>query len=106
MKLEEAIKSIENDIEVCCWATDIVIEELRRLQKENEELKNMDLTTVYINGVCDEKGRWRNKINEKIKQMNTEEKIKTKNLGGTDRYLVKLEYMHKGNVLQDLLKEE
>lgn len=38
MTIEEAIKNIENDIEVSCWATDIVIEELRRLQKENEEL--------------------------------------------------------------------
>lgn len=87
-------------------ALETVLQEIEHLQKENEELKNMDLTTVYINGVCDEKGRWRNKINDKIKQMNTEEKIKLKKLGGTDRYLTKLEYMHKENVLQDLLKEE
>lgn len=48
----------------------------------------------------------KDEIRKKIKQMKTEEKIKTKNLGGTDRYLVKLEYMHKENALQELLKEE
>lgn len=41
-------------------------EELEHLQKENEELKNIDLTTVYLKGVADEKERWRNKIREKI----------------------------------------
>lgn len=99
MKLEEAIKSIENDIEVSCWATDIVIEELRRLQKENEELKNIDLTTVHIKGVCDEKERWRNKIREKI------EEIKSRM---NDDCLALHEFQREAkiDILQDLLKEE
>ena len=39
---------------------------IQELQKENEKLKEIDLTTVHIKGVCDEKERWRNKIREKI----------------------------------------
>lgn len=41
---------------------------IQELQKENEELKEIDLTTVHIKGACDEKERWRNKIREKIKE--------------------------------------
>lgn len=70
MKLEEAIKIIKDidtldDIELQ-EAYETVLHELEHLQKENEELKDIDLTTVHIKGVCDEKDRWRNKIKEKI----------------------------------------
>ena len=47
--------------------------EVEKLQKENEELKDIDLTTVHIKGVCDEKDRWRNKIRELI--LNKKQKI-------------------------------
>ena len=72
MKLEEAIKIIKDidtldDIELQ-EAYETVLHELEHLQKENEELKDIDLTTVHIKGVCDEKNRWRNKIREKIKE--------------------------------------
>ena len=46
---------------------------IKKLQKENEELKDIDLTTVHIKGVCDEKDRWRNKIRELI--LNKKQKI-------------------------------
>ena len=70
MQLEEAIKIIKDidtldDIELQ-EAYETVLHELEHLQKENEELKDIDLTTVHIKGVCDEKDRWRNKIKEKI----------------------------------------
>lgn len=41
-------------------------DEIDRLQKENEELKDIDLTIVHLKGVCDEKERWRNKIREML----------------------------------------
>jgi hypothetical protein len=83
MELEEAVEqlkslkeSIESSIGDAKDLDDIfvqdlegiktVLQELDRLQKENEELKEIDLTTVHIKGVCDEKERWRNKIREKI----------------------------------------
>lgn len=94
MKLEEAIERvnkikenwhdllhekycyIEDDVE----AMETVLQELDHLQKENEQLqtevnslKEIDLTTVHIKGVCDEKGRWRDKIRELI--LNKKQKI-------------------------------
>ena len=122
MKLEEAIDTLKNEIcdyvipnycndcknkseclDDCNFILSIytVLQEIEHLQKENEEYsKQLDLDYVDKNFVS------KDKIRKKIKQMNTEEKIKLKNLGGTDRYLTKLEYMHKQNILEDLLKEE
>ena len=47
----------------------------------------------------------KDKIEKKIKRIKQEGKIKLKKLGGTDRCLTQLEYMHKENVLQELLNE-
>ena len=87
MKLEEAIKQlkslqediIEDEVEHDSIfmqdyeAIETVLQELEKLQKENEKLKEIDLTTVHIKGVCDEKERWRNKIKEKIKEVDSRE---------------------------------
>ena len=48
-----------------------VLQEIEHLQKENEELKNMDLTTVYINGVEDEKSKILELIDFGVKATNT-----------------------------------
>lgn len=84
---------------------------IQELQKENEKLKEIDLTTVHIKGVCDEKERWRNKIRELIEELNKllpdidYRDIKDKQ----EREYYKKEY-HKVfaqiNVLENLLKEE
>ena len=49
-------------------AIETVLQALEETRKENEKLKEIDLTTVHIKGVCDEKARWRNKIKEKIEE--------------------------------------
>lgn len=54
-------------------AIERVLLDYKRVLKENEELKDIDLTTVHIKGVCDEKDRWRNKIRELI--LNKKQKI-------------------------------
>lgn len=84
-------------------AIEAVLRELYYLQKENEELKEIDLTTVHIKGVCDEKERWRNKIREKIKEL--KEMLKKTTQGRPQKYTpgaicLFLSY------LEDLLKEE
>lgn len=89
MKLEEAIDRLKAICKQChnskeCWGNEfcsdcyIEVEDVfaietflkayEELKKENEELKNMDLTTVYLKGVSDEKERWRNKIKKFIKE--------------------------------------
>ena len=99
MKLEEAIKSIENDIEVSCWATDIVIEELRRLQKENKELTVKKISLELTDKWVERNMIHKQKITKKIEEL--EEKIKFEN---DDRVIVWL-YKQK-RALEDLLKEE
>lgn len=111
MKLEEVIERLKDDVKYAdlrdivdddctiCFIEDIetVLQELEHLQKENEELKNMDLTTVHIKGVCDEKDRWRNKIREEIKKYKEIIEFPYGWVSG-QRYVIK--------VLEDLLKEE
>ena len=96
-------------------AISTVLQEIEHLQKENEELntflkriedKDLDEANIRAEAMLDMDKIWRNKIKEKKKKINIEGKIKLKKLGGTDRYLTKLEYMHKENVLQELLDEE
>lgn len=90
MELEEAIEILKNQIgdyvianyckdchnkvdcvDDCNYLLSIytVLQELEELQKENEKLKEIDLTIVHIKGVCDEKEHWRNKIKEKIEEI-------------------------------------
>ena len=82
MELEEAIKQLKDlkkdmkkdtdDLEGIfkkdVQAIETVLKAYEELKKENEELKNMDLTTVYLKGVADEKERWRNKVKKFIKE--------------------------------------
>lgn len=44
----------------------ILLNLINRLQKENSELKNMDLTTVYMKGFYDSESKWREKIKKII----------------------------------------
>ena len=111
MELEEAIERLKDDVKnahlrdivdddcTICFTEDVdtVIQELDRLQKENEELKEIDLTTVHIKGVCDEKERWRNKIREKIEEC--------KKFIIDDEHFSPLHQNDK-ELLEDLLKEE
>lgn len=66
-----------------------ILQEIEHLQKENEKLRVLKY-----------------KIIDKIEELNKKEKEELKGTKGSDRYHIKLEYMYKKNVLQDLLKEE
>ena len=41
---------------------------IEKQQKEIEELKNADFTLVYMNGFYDGEKKWKDKINDKIKE--------------------------------------
>lgn len=121
MELEEAKKILNvfnNRCKSCteefcdgCYVDDedveaisTVLQEIEHLQKENEELKDIDLTTVHIKGVCDEKDRWKNKIKEKLKELEFSEiAYGRRSIGKTLSYGKKI---GKLEVLTDLLKEE
>lgn len=118
MKLEEAIDRLKAICKQChnskeCWGNEfcsdcyIEVEDVfaietflkayEELKKENEELKNMDLTTVYLKGVADEKERWRNKIKDLIERLNKNELLNKYNY---EQMKIAID------ILQDLLKEE
>lgn len=122
MKLEEAKKllliireNIEFELQIIyadktiaklkeyIQAIDVSTSELDRLQKENEKLKGIDLTTVYIKGVYDEKDRWRNKIREKIEEL--KEMLKKTINGELQKYTAG-EICLFLSCLEELLKEE
>ena len=74
-----------------------------------EELKNIDLTTVHIKGVCDEKERWRNKLKKKLGEIQhklTSEDFKHDMYIGTDKWVFWTRLCAKEDVLEYLLKEE
>lgn len=108
----EAFNTVIGDLHALQNLVDEKNDELEHLQKENEELKNIDLTTVHIKGVCDEKERWRNKIRKMIETLEEQEKaeLEPKDVlvfpKDTAYLSAKVEYYHKKNILQDLLKEE
>ena len=67
MELKEAKKYLEELKPSLAWAEDV--EAIDTVLQELEQ-REIDLTTVHIKGVCDEKSRWRNKIKEKIEEVN------------------------------------
>ena len=80
MKLEEAIET--------------VLKELETLKE-----KELDYTTVYMNGVYDEQAKWKKKIEEKITHYNKRlEEDEILDWIVKDKIII--------NVLQELLKEE
>ena len=127
MKLEEAIKQLkdlkkdmkkdtkgsEGIFKQDVQAIETVLKHIEHLQKENEELKNIDLTTVHIKGVCDEKERWRNKIKKQIEVWEPELEKTDKKLEEAqtqeERVVLKcigIRLDERIKTLQDLLKEE
>lgn len=72
--IEEAkkqIKEAHNLNELNVFMTDsttlkTLLNLIDKLQKENSELKNMDLTTVYMKGFYDSESKWREKIKKII----------------------------------------
>lgn len=80
------------------------LEELRELQNTRERNKELeeDYTTVYLKGVYDERDKWKNKIKEKIEELDSiyQQEIKQQYNG---RYYHQLSYAIQ--VLQELLED-
>ena len=103
---ELARKSLIENSNIADERNDLLVE-VQKLKKENEELKNMDLTTVYIKGVADEKERWRNKIKRKRDELRiqvTSKEFTHDMYMGTEKFIMFTKLCAMGEVLQDLLK--
>ena len=68
MKIHNTLKSADNFpkgiIKINISEIEDLLEYAVSLEEEIKQLKDIDLTTVHIKGVCDEKERWRNKIRD------------------------------------------
>ena len=81
---------------------------IEKQQKEIEELKNADLTTVYFNGFYDGEKKVKDKIKAKIEEYeNKIKKIRSKKLiNEPEDTIVITRYTHYISVLQSLLEKE
>ena len=88
---EKTIKTIKEKLEIIkslctddCINKSVVIEPLEyaikglldlynKEKEKNKELENLDLTTIYLNGVYDGEKKCKNKIKEKIKEIEKKE---------------------------------
>lgn len=116
MEIDKAIKTLEELKPSLAYIEDFeaietALKSLEDLKKENEELKNIDLTTVYLKGVSDEKERWRNKIRDKIEELNiaiSEYEYSDDDVEEYKKYVErnKRRLLMQKNILQNLLKED
>lgn len=80
--LEEKIKNVKKYNAYNYPWTEKDIEAIETLIAENKELKEekeIDYTTVYLSGVYNERKKWREKVEELLKEIQEEEKIAYKN---------------------------
>ena len=90
MNIEEAIEILSDDVvgyakghEKYEEAVKTLLTAYGKQSKEIEELKNADLTTVYLNGVYDGENKVKDKIKARIEELE--------------------EYSYKGNIKDDFL---
>ena len=69
---------------------------IEKQSKEIEELKNADLTTIYLSGVYDGEKKVEDKIKAKIEELENEK----------EKYFEKQVIQHEIDVLQSLLEKE
>lgn len=106
-KLEELISLLYQD-KLTQYGKRLLVENIEKLEKENEELKNdyENLNnSVVVKNHCIKNSIPVKKIKDKIEELNKKEKKELKGMKGQDRYFVKQTYQNKRMILQELLKE-
>ena len=83
---------------------DTLLNIIKKLQKENEEL-NYKLHSKKIALEIYNRYIPKSKLKEKKEELDKEEKRELKGTKGQDRYYIKQKYMYKKEVLQELLEE-
>lgn len=111
LTIEEAIFILEKDKknhyveELLQEAYKVILSDYKRVLKENEEL-NYKLHSKKIALEIYNRYIPKSKVEEKIEELDKEEKRELKGTKGQDRYYIKQKYMYKRKVLEDLLREE
>lgn len=88
-----------------CKALDLV----EKLQKENEELEEINNELEAEKNEAIRRYNFetipKQKVKDKIEELNKKEKEELKGMKGQDRYFVKQTYQNKRMILQELIKE-
>lgn len=68
-KMYKEIDKLQKEIEEKTTILMAGADKVKQLEKENEELKETDLTSVYMKGFYDSKSKWEEKVKNKIKEL-------------------------------------
>ena len=95
-----------NNLEQGSYETEQKIkQQIKKLQKENEELKESYMCAQACANMVFDKIIPVQKVKDKIEELNKKEKKELKGMKGQDRYFVKQTYQNKRMIMQELIKE-
>lgn len=103
-KLEELISLLYQD-RLTQYGKRLLVENIVKLQKENEELKESYMCAQACANMVFDKIIPVQKVKDKIEELNKKEEKELKGIKGQDRYFVKQTYQNKRMILQELIKE-
>ena len=102
-------EGIENFVTTRKKYIDVILSDYKRVLKENEELEEINNELEAEKNEAIRRYNFetipKQKVKEKIEELNKKEKEELKGMKGQDRYFVKQTYQNKKMILQELIKE-
>lgn len=112
-KLEELISLLYQD-RLTQYGKRLLVENIEKLQKENEYYKEcLEVVSKHLDNIDYDQILFaiyeyyisKQKVKDKIEELNKKEKKELKGMKGQDRYFVKQTYQNKRMILQELIEE-
>ena len=104
-KLDQAIEHILSDYKRVLKENGELRERIKQLEDTNKKLYEIGKEIGKQHKYTSENYIPKSKVEEKIEELDKEEKRELKGTKGQDRYYIKQKYMYKRKVLQELLEE-
>ena len=105
-KLDQAIEHILSDYKRVLKENGELRERIKQLEDTNKKLYEIGIEIGKQHKYTSENYIPKSKVEEKIEELDKEEKRELKGTKGQDRYYIKQKYMYKRKVLEELLREE
>lgn len=105
-KLDQAIEHILSDYKRVLKENGELRERIKQLEDTNKKLYEIGKEIGKQHKYTSENYIPKSKVEEKIEELDKEEKRELKGTKGQDRYYIKQKYMYKRKVLEELLREE
>ena len=103
-KLDQAIEHILSDYKRVLKENGELRERIKQLEDTNKKLYEIGKEIGKQHKYTSENYNPKSKVEEKIEELDKEEKRELKGTKGQDRYYIKQKYMYKKEVLQELLE--